>query len=236
MKKIIYSFLALALLSTTACKKDFLNQKPLDKYSDEAVWKDPSLVQTFVNNIYLGIPHGFSNIMMSAIVDETTYNADFGSSNVTLSRVTPSDYSIFDEGYWTGNRQRGMNWSIVYKFIRSANLFFEKVDGVQFTDAVQKDRLKGEVHFLRAYLYYNLVSMYGGVPLIDKTYSLTDEFSITRSSFEDCIKFITADLDKAAGFLPLSFSGSGALGSSNIGRATKGAALALKSRVLLYAA
>jgi hypothetical protein len=236
MKKIVYSLLALALLSTTACKKDFLNKTPLDKYSDEAVWKDPSLVQTFVNNIYLGIPHGFSNIMMSAMVDETTYNADFGSSNVTLSRITPSDYSIFDEGFWTANRQRGMNWSIVYKFIRSANLFFEKIDGVSFAEAAQKDRLKGEVHFLRAYLYYNLVSMYGGVPLIDKTYTLKDEFTIARSSFDDCIKFITADLDKAAGFLPLRFTGSGALGSSNIGRATKGAALALKSRVLLYAA
>jgi hypothetical protein len=175
MKKIVYSLLALALLSTTACKKDFLNKTPLDKYSDEAVWKDPSLVQTFVNNIYLGIPHGFSNIMMSAMVDETTYNADFGSSNVTLSRITPSDYSIFDEGFWTANRQRGMNWSIVYKFIRSANLFFEKIDGVSFAEAAQKDRLKGEVHFLRAYLYYNLVSMYGGVPLIDKTYTLKDE-------------------------------------------------------------
>ena len=132
MKHIFYFLLSVMALVITACKKDFLNQQPLDKYSDEAVWKDPALVQTFVNNIYLGIPHGFSNIMMSSMVDETTYNADFGSSNVTKSLVTPSDLSIFEVGYWTGNRQRLMNWAMVYKFVRAANLFFEKIDGVPF--------------------------------------------------------------------------------------------------------
>src|SRR5438270_12422590 len=132
--KRFYSILIVALLiaCVTSCKKDFLNQKPLDKYSDEAVWKDPSLVQTFVNNIYLGIPHGFSNIMMSSLVDESMYNADFGSSNVTLSLITPSDLSIFDVGFWTGNRQRLMNWTMVYQFVRSANLFFEKIEQVPF--------------------------------------------------------------------------------------------------------
>jgi hypothetical protein len=233
MKRIIYLLTAVVLLGATACKKDILNQTPLDKYSDEAVWADPALVQTFVNNIYLGIPHGFSNIMLSSSVDETTYNADFGSSNVTLSKVTPSDYSIFDEGFWTANRQRGMNWSIVYKFVRSANLFFEKVGGVTYDKEEIKNRQKGEVHFLRAHLYHNLVSMYGGVPIITKTYGLQDEYNVPRNTFEECIKFITDDLDSAAALLPLEYSGDQI---SNKGRATKGAALALKARVLLYAA
>ncbi len=112
MKRVSYFLLLFALAGAPACKKDFLNQQPLDKFSDEAVWKDPSLVQSFVNNIYLGIPHGFSNIMMSSITDETKYNADFGSSNVTKSLITPSDLGIFDIGYWTGNRQRMMNCMI----------------------------------------------------------------------------------------------------------------------------
>src|SRR5438045_4570467 len=124
MKRIYYILIAVVMISAISCKKDFMNLQPLDKYSDEAVWKDPSLVQTFVNNIYLGIPHGFSNIMMASLVDESMYNADFGTSTVTKSLITPSDYSIFDEGFWTGNRQRGMNWAIVYKFVRSTNLFF----------------------------------------------------------------------------------------------------------------
>src|SRR5215211_4058615 len=148
MKRIYYFLIAGALLGGSAsCNKDFMDLQPQDAYSDEAVWSDPSLVQTFVNNIYLGIPHGFSNIMMSSIVDETMYNADFGSSNVTKSLITPSDLSIFDAGYWTGNRQRLMNWSMVYQFVRSANLFFERVDNAPFDNPDDKNRMKGEVHF-----------------------------------------------------------------------------------------
>jgi hypothetical protein len=126
MKRIYYILTVALIIGTISCKKDFMNLQPLDKYSDEAVWKDPSLVQTFVNNIYLGIPHGFSNIMMSSLVDESMYNADFGSSNVTKSLITPSDLSIFEVGFWTGNRERLMNWTMVYQFVRSANLFFRK--------------------------------------------------------------------------------------------------------------
>lgn len=222
-----------AVLGAASCKKDFLNQQPLDKYSDEAVWKDPALVQTFVNNIYLGLPHGFSNIMMSSIVDETSYNADFGSSNVTKSLITPSDLGIFDLGYWTGNRQRMMNWSMVYKFVRSANMFFEKVETVPFENAEDKNRMKGEVYFLRAYLYHNLVSMYGGVPIITRTYGLKDDFTVPRESYENSVKFIVGQLDSAALLLPVKYGGTTAV---HIGRATKGAALALKARVLLHAA
>jgi len=231
MKRVYFLLMITSVVATvSSCKKDFMNLQPLDKYSDEAVWKDPALIQTFVNNIYLGIPHGFSNIMMSSLVDETMYNADFGASNVTKSLLTPSDLGIFDVTYWTGNRQRLMNWSMVYKFVRSANLFFEKVDEATFPSQADKDRMKGEVYFLRAYLYHNLVSLYGGVPIITKTFGLNDEFNVPRNSYEDCINFIVSDLDAAAGLLPLSYSG------NDRGRATKGAALALKSRVLLYAA
>jgi starch-binding outer membrane protein, SusD/RagB family len=231
MKQVIYIIAVVVFVTTTAsCKKEFMNLQPSDKFSDEAVWKDPALMTLFVNNIYLGVPHGFSNIMMASIVDESMYNADFGASNVTKSLLSPSDYGIFDETYWTGNRQRGMNWSMVYKFIRSANLFFEKSVDAPFTSDEEKNKLKGQVHFLRAYLYHNLVSMYGGVPIVKTTYGLTGEFNVPRNSFEDCINFIVADLDTAASLLPLEMTG------NDIGRATKGAALALKSRVLLHAA
>lgn len=88
MKRVYYILAAAILTGAASCKKDFMNLQPLDKHIEENVWKDPGLVQTFVNNIYLGVPHGFSNIMMSSVVDETTFNADFGSSNVTKSLIT----------------------------------------------------------------------------------------------------------------------------------------------------
>jgi hypothetical protein len=230
MKRIYkWAILGSIVLGTASCKKDFLDIKPLDRFTDEQVWKDPAVAQTFVNNIYLGIPHGFSNIMMSSTVDESMYNADFGSSNVTKSLMTPSDLSIFDQGFWTANRQRGVEWSWVFRFVRAANLGLEKLAASTLSDA-DKNRLKGEILFLRGYLYHNLVSMYGGVPIINKTFGLTDDFNVARSSFEDCIKFIVSDLDAAAAILPLKQDG------VNKGRATRGAALALKSRVLLHAA
>src|SRR5687767_3196792 len=102
----------ITMAGNISCKKDFMNFKPSNQFEGESVWSDPALIQTFVNNIYLGVPHGFSNIMMSSIVDETMYNADFGTSNVTKSLISPSDYGLFDESYWTANRQRGMNWSV----------------------------------------------------------------------------------------------------------------------------
>jgi hypothetical protein len=123
-----------------------------------------------------------------------------------------------------------MNWSIVYKFVRAANLFFEKSANAPFTSDEERNVMKGEVHFLRAYLYHNLVSMYGGVPIIKTTYGLTGDFNTPRNSYEDCVNFMVADLDTAAALLPLEMTG------NNKGRATKGAALALKSRVLLHAA
>ena len=228
MKKLLYILgIAITLSPIISCKKD-LNISPVDKFSDASVWKDPSLIQTFVNNIYGGIPHGFSNIMMSALDDEAMYNADFGTSNVTKSLITPSDLSIFDTNFWTAWRQRLMNWAFVYKYVRACNIFFSKIDGATFDDPTQKDELKGEVHFLRAYLYFDLVEMYGGVPIITKDYGLKDSFAVPRNTYAECIDFISNECDSAASLLPLT--------ATDLGRATKGAALALKARTLLYAA
>src|SRR5207245_4544555 len=88
----------------------------------------------------------------------------------------------------------------------------------------------GEAFFLRAYFYHNLMRMYGGVPLITKVYGLNEDYTVGRNSFKETVDFIVANADSAAALLPLSYSG------VNVGRATKGATLALKARVMLYAA
>ena len=99
-----------------------------------------------------------------------------------------------------------------------------------------KDELIGELKFIRAFRYQDLIRNYGGVVLIgDKVYELTDNYTTagvyTRSSLKDCIDYAVAQLDTAAQLLPTD-NGNNWL----LGRATKGAALALKSRLLLYAA
>lgn len=228
MKKLFaYLSITIVLAASSSCKKDFLNVDPVDQFSDAAVWNDAALIQTFINNIYSGVPHGFSNIMLASAVDESMYNADFGMSNITKSLVTPSDLSIYDVNFWCGNRLRLMNWSSIYKFVRATNIFFEKIDASPIT-ADQKKAYKGEVYFLRAFLYHNLVSMYGGVPIITKAYGLSDNFNVPRDTYDNCVKFISGQCDSAALNLPNE--------QSEKGRATKGAALALKARTLLYAA
>jgi len=232
-KTLIFSLAVITVVQFSSCKKD-LNLTPVDKFSDASVWSDPALAQTFVNNIYGGIPHGFSNVMMSAICDEAVYNADAETWNVNKSLITPSDLKVFDMNFWTSPSTKLRGWGSSYKYIRACNLFFEKIDGVPFTDSAAKYRLEGEVHFLRAYLYFDLMELYGGVPLITGSYGLEDSTNISRNTFEETVNFIVNDCDAAASFL--STDALNVTGGADKGRATKGAALALKARTLLYAA
>jgi len=235
MKKILSIFLVVITIAQFySCSKDHLNLTPVDKYSDATVWSDPALTQTFVNNIYGGIPHGFSNVMMSAICDEAVYNADAGTWDVNKSLITASNLYLFDINYWTSEATILRSWGSNYKYIRACNLFFEKIDGVPFTDSAAKYRMEGEVHFLRAYLYFDLMELYGGVPIITKAYGLEDSTNISRNTFEETVNFIVSECDEAASLL--STDPQNITGSSDKGRATKGAALALKARTLLYAA
>lgn len=203
----------------TSCSKDFLNKKSLTEFSSSDEWGDPALTATFINGIYNAIPAGPA--MNAGIVDE--------------SRSRDADGLNFNNMVITQDDGEYGNWSASYGAIRQCNVALENISGSSFDttkiDGVAlKDRMIGEVHFLRAYLYFRLTCYYGGVPVITNVYGLNDSFKIAQSSYADCIKFIVSDLDSAANLLPIMQSG------DNDGRATKGAALALKSRVLLYAA
>lgn len=225
MKRLLSIILTAAVLTQLSCKKE-LDVLPVDQFSDASVWTDASLIQTFVNNIYSGVPHGFGCIMMASMADESMYNADFGSSNVTKSLINPNDFAIFDANFWASNLKQ-LNWTTTYKYVRATNVFFSKIDASP-VEAATKDAMKGEVHFLRGYLYSNLLSIYGGVPIITTAYGLKDSFAVPRNTYAETVKFIVDEMDMAAALLkgkPM-----------ESGRATEAAALSLKSRVLLASA
>ena len=229
MKKITYKLIGLLLLiQLSSCNEDFLDRQPMNQYGEGAVWSDLAMMEHFVNQIYYNIGHSFDRPMLGVLTDESMFDpgSDQGHGNVMKSLITPSDYSIFD----TWSRTQKMRWSHSYASIRACNLFLEQVEANTYDDEAFKNRLIGEVHFLRAYHYHNLVFLYGGVPIITNAYELGDDFMAARNTFEETINFIAEECDKAAALLPLHQEG------SNYGRATKGAALALKARVLLYAA
>lgn len=229
MKKILFSILLFGFFLFYSCNHDFLDTEPSTEFSELAVWNDPALVETFINQIYFRLDEPLTDGRMKAnYVDEGHYRGNSNSRNFNRSNITTDNIPG-----WGTNRYR--SWADLYKSIRYCNIFFENIERVPFSNTVvdgktRKDRMIGEVHFQRAMLYHFLVSDYGGVPLITNVYSLEDEFAIPRNTYEECINFIADECDKAAELLPAVNTG------DNNGRATKGAALALKSRVLLYAA
>lgn len=93
-----------------------------------------------------------------------------------------------------------------------------------------KNRMKGEMKFIRAWIYANLIWRYGDVPLITDLFELNQDYKVKRDSYSDCVDFITKELDEAMTWLPAKSS------SETLGRATGDACKALKARVLLYAA
>jgi len=213
----------LVLLGLTGCN-GILDQTPKDQLSDEAVFTDPNLAQAFLNDMYRGLGHGLYEIMLASITDETHFIHNYATEPVVKSIITSSDRGAIDDG-----RFAHFNWGPTYSRIRQTNIFLSKIDGTTF-DVAWKQRMKGEAFFLRAYFYHNLMRMYGGVPLITKVYGLNEDYQVARNSFPETVAFIVANADSAAALLPVSYSG------ADVGRATKGAALALKTRVLLYAA
>lgn len=232
MKKINKTLAILALVGgLQACNQDFLETTPNTEFSETAVWSDPALAETFINDIYFRLDEPLSDGRMKAnIVDEAHYRGNGGSRDFNNGLMTQDNLLV-----WPSTLSRYRSWADLYKNIRYCNIFLEKVGEVPFgTELIdgktKKDRMEGEAHFLRAYNYFNLASVYGGVPIIESVYALDDDFQAPRNTFAETISFIVAELDKAAELLPVKHS------ANNIGRATRGAALALKSRVLLYAA
>jgi hypothetical protein len=239
MRKLLYIASAIFLIGIAAsCKKSFLDTKPLGAYSDADVWVDPNLTAAFVNDCYynaLGWP--FAIERLSDYSDETSFTPDWGVFDFNKSLMT-SDGLMGWSTDW-GNTDPTANtlhyrWDPLFKNVRACNLFFSKIKGVQYsndaTGQALKTRTIGEVYFLRAYTYHYLVALYGGVPIITKPYGLDQDYSIARNTYEECINYIVGQLDSAAMYLPASFSG------ADRGHATKGAALALKARTLLFAA
>ncbi len=221
----------LLILITTSCNKDFLDTTPKDQYSSESVWKDKDLINAYTNGIYQGLHNPLGTLFLSSFVDETAAQGFYDGANMNQSLINPSGLSVFDAAHWS-QVFNGISYQNAYKAIRACNVFFENIDNSSYSEQgyekqSDKNQKVGEVLFCRAYLYHWLVSMYGGVPLITKSYALNDDFSVARNTYEECINFIITDCDKAAAFLQL---------DGDKLKATKGAALALKAKELLYAA
>jgi starch-binding outer membrane protein, SusD/RagB family len=218
----IFSTALLAACFTVSCNDDFVDTKPLDQLSESVVWSDGNLATAFVSELYGGLGQGgFNEQMLASLTDE----AIFTHPGRNITTHTEGRINSADPGWINGT----LSWSNMYTRIRAANLALGNLEKPQFNNPTLVERLKGESKFMRAYFYHQLVRYYGGVPIVNKAFALTDaDFLTERSTMQACIDFIVKDLDEAAVHLDGK--------SLEKGRATKAAALALKSRILLYAA
>ncbi len=202
--KYVY-FLSAALLLSTSCA-DVLDKKNLSTIPEDVVWNDVNYATAYVNKLHRdNLPGWDGNI--SCLSDEANGNSG---TNILYGQLTSSSID---------------NWP--YTNIRNINIFLENIEKGTIEED-KKEELKGQVYFMRAWKYFEMVRLYGGVPIIDKPQSLDDDLYVTRNKTSECIDFIISDLDKAAEVLPWSWT------NKDVGRITKAAALAMKARILLY--
>lgn len=223
MKKLkpIFFLMPAILLLVVSCKRDFLNTQPKDEISSEATWADGPLSEAFIFNVYSFLGYGgFEEQALAGYTDEAMFtHAGRNINTFTEGSETPSNLAWMSDTY---------RWDRMYLAIRQANVAIDRLPGATFSDTALRNKLLGEAYFLRAYYYNQMVRIYGGVPIIDKPYGLNEDYSIARSTYAQCTDFIVGDLNKSIQLLE---------GKSSVpGRTSKLAALALKARVLLYAA
>ena len=215
MKKIFIT--CAAILAFFSSCSSILDKEDLSSISEEQVWVDETLTTAFLNALYVSIPSWDTTVADAS--DEAT-----GGGGWVDGTTTPDNMSDTQDSAPT--------WYWPYKNIRNCNIFIQNAQNPDLCtiDRDLANRLTYEARFIRAYLYFEMVKRYGGVPLITVPQELTDDLFVKRTSTKDCFDFIINELKACAEGLPASFSG------DNLGRVTKGAAKAFLGRVLLFRA
>ncbi|TDD77342.1 RagB/SusD family nutrient uptake outer membrane protein [Flavobacterium caseinilyticum] len=236
MKKILIpmTLAAVALLSTN-CSNDFIEVAPTENIAEAdllSIYNNNDGAKSFVTAIYSNaLSFNASSFAWNGLTSMTSDDADKGSDpgdtgadKDKLDALTMDATSLSVEQVFETN----------YQGISKANIALNYLPKLDKADAAVVSRLTGEAKFLRALMYFNLVRCYGGVPIVDRVpvpSSVEDtDMTLIRKSKEDVYKFIETDLLAAIGALP---EKSG-YASSDLGRATKGAAHALLAKVYLY--
>ena len=219
--KLKYNLIAIALLgfSFSSCS-DFLEQNPQTDLSENDFYKTADDILSAVNGAYSSLQEGdiYGNwYVFGEITSDNTRNQLSGS-------VTTQNE--FDQFYIdTQNSMIASFWKAAYKVINRTNTVLGRIDGIEI-NAELANRYKLECKFIRALMYFNLVRVYGDVPLVLKEISISESYDILREPKENVYNQIIADLKEAQG-LPVSYS------TAEDGRATQGAAKALLADVYM---
>ncbi|MEJ8842908.1 RagB/SusD family nutrient uptake outer membrane protein [Lacibacter sp. H375] len=215
-KKIVISALAL-LTFFSACKKnsEFFDIKD-PQGIDSRIWSDEGAVGLFLNRTYGLVMPQWPTGGIHVTSDESN------NATTTFLYGTLVENSVQDIG--TGNTITTNR----YFDIRRCNIAIEGLNSTSTLPEATRKTLKGQFFFLRAFVYFRLVSLYGGVPLVLKSQTLEDELNVPRAKTSECIAAIVKDLDSATAYLPAAW------GTAEKGRITRAASSAMKGKVLMY--
>ena len=231
---IIKGLLALLPLLMAACSPNSLfDDAPKNKISDEETWRNPMLLDEYVNTWYRNMNAGFKTYVPSTALFKSIsrYYLPWFADQLSNGK---SDW--YNAGYGdvlkaneeSITRWAGTTWSNYYTQIQYINSFLE--NKAKVPDAAQRRRVEGEAHFFRAYYYYMLWRRFGGVLLIDHKYDpLTRPEKFPRASYEQMVSFIVSEADKADSLLSVTNT------AADAGRITRGAAIMLKAKTYLWA-
>ena len=228
MKK-IYIILSAAVLLTACKKSSFLDNKTNNALNEASVFSDSIRTMSFLTRIYDDEGFAFQKVRgtwENGSTEQATDDSEYSLSNTARrprilyeSSYNADTFPFFTEFYQTP-----------WDNIRRVNLLLSHLPTTPLNPSTQK-RVRAEARFLRAWFYHNLVINFGGVPIIkEQVFGITDVVNPPRNTFSDCVDYIASELDAAAKDLYASYDG------NDYGRVTSGAALAVKARMLLYAA
>jgi len=218
MKSFIIKITLPMLFLVSSCKK--LELVPTDRFTDVNYWTTTAKANGVLNTAYSQM---FNNnrFFMNEALSDNAYNGRGDSEGAA---------SIASGTYDASLGRVKSEWGDHYTGIKTCNIFLENVDNVASMDPVLKERMKAEARFLRAFQYFQLMTWFGDVPLFDKDIPLEESLKIGRSPKTAVLEFILNELDAVALALPVNT----AYPTADKGRISKGAALGLKARVLLY--
>ena len=236
-------FAGLLAAGATGCKKTFLDTKIDTSPTAQTLNSNYSTLYSYGNAPYVYLRNEFTlidNNLFAPVSDEAKQTA--------LS----STVMLFNNGSWNASNNPDNYYANYYSGIRAANFFLENSGNYKSFLALNRDTIsvtgkisynndvlniawyRGEAHILRAWYYFELAKRYGGVPLVTKTLSISDNTNIPKASYNDIINFVTSEVDNFKDSLQVNWQTSSF--TNNDGRLSKGAALALKARALLFAA
>lgn len=237
MKKIkqLSIYFLLVAFFITSCEKDkFLKDGSTSINNDgniteQQIWANDSYSRGVLNNTYADIIEEFDmdgNGALRASGSDEAVNSNLNSS-----------INTFNNGTWSPTRTVDNKYADMYSGIRKTNLLLKNLPTAEivpqdgFTQAADRERLRGEAYFLRALFYFELFKRYGPIPIVTKVYDRLEDLNIPKNTYQECVNQIVLDCDSAIARLP---EWTQSWSAAQRGRATQTAALALKSRLYLY--